>query len=71
MMEAGRHGDQGCVATADLNSEFESFYNVIPGHQALEGKKLTQLTSVCTLAVVKTCERCFTMHLLFILYRKP
>ena len=46
MMEAGRHGDQGCVATADLNSEFESFYNVIPGHQALEGKKLTQLTSV-------------------------
>ena len=45
MMEAGRHGDQGCVATADLNSEFESFYNVIPGHQ-LEGKKLTQLTSV-------------------------
>ena len=64
MMEAGRHGDQGCVATADLNSEFESFYNVIPGHQ-LEGKKLTQLTSVCTLAVVKTCERCFTMHLIY------
>ena len=46
MMEAGRHGDQGCVATADLNSEFESFYNLCPGHQALEGKKLTQLTSV-------------------------